>query len=77
MVVWSSIFSYSSLYILESISTLWRVWGENQVAGFYMIDKLQSLPKYLAQSTETSKIGHDFKNVISNFACFLTAIVTV
>ena len=24
-----------------------------------------------------SKIGQDFKNVISNFACFLTAIVNV
>ena len=24
-----------------------------------------------------NKIGQDFKNVISNFACFLTAIVNV
>ena len=38
---------------------------------------LQSWQKYLAQSKESSKIGQDFKNLSSNFACFLTAIVKV
>ena len=40
----------------------------------------QSYAKYLAQSKEIaqdSKTGQDFKNVISNFACFLTAIINV
>ena len=52
VVVWGSIFSYSFLYILECVSTFWRVWGEHQVAGLHTIDKLQYQPKYFAQSKE-------------------------
>ena len=32
---------------------------------------------YLAQIKRHNKIGQGFKNIISNFACFLTAIVSV
>ena len=39
--------------------------------------RLQSLPKYLAQSRKYSKIEQGFKNVIPNFACFLTATAIV
>ena len=38
---------------------------------------LQSWTKYLEQSKEIQKTGQDFKNIISIFACFLTAIGNV
>ena len=38
-------------------------------------NELQSWTKYSTQSKESSNIGKDFKNLLSNFACSLTAIV--
>ena len=38
-------------------------------------NKLQSWKKYSAQSKESRNTGKDFKNLLSNFACSLTAIV--
>ena len=37
----------------------------------------QSWAKHLHKVKKYSKIGQDFINIISNFACFLTAIVNV
>ena len=45
-------------------------------AVFHALRMLQAWGKYLAQSKEIQN-WQDFKNIISNFACFLTAIANV